>query len=383
MFYQLPPVGNRICLSRQPFDEAVLHADNDSGVVRFYQSGTASLAVSIAAAIKCKRLGNPEVILPAYGCPDLVSAAVYAGARPILVDLEPDRPWMDLEQVAACLTSETAAVVATSLCGVSERIPELREITDPASVTLIEDSAQRIPGGDTKSCWQGDLVILSFGRGKPVNLLGGGVVLCRDVRLAEFLPVLAPPAPGLFRCLPYRLKVSLYNQLISPRLFWLLRILPFLNIGETLYNRLERICPMDGCRRDVLTANYTGYTNRDLDIQAQVSRMLAGLASKALVDLPVVCETPVQQSLLRYPLLVESELRGQLLKRLDRNGLGASTLYPDALTGIKGARGLLSGQGPFPEAERFASRFLTLPTHEGVRPADIQTAERDFRFVLG
>jgi dTDP-4-amino-4,6-dideoxygalactose transaminase len=32
---------------------------------------------------------------------------------------------------------------------------------------------------------------------------------------------------------------------------------------------------------------------------------------------------------------------------------------------------VLAGQGPFPAAEAFATRILTLPTHTGVRRGDV------------
>jgi dTDP-4-amino-4,6-dideoxygalactose transaminase len=382
MFYQLPPVGNRVCLDSRPDDEAAMQAVIGTATVRYYQCGTAALAASMAAAIQRKRVANPEVLMPAYGCPDLVSAAVKAGAQPVLVDLEADRPWMNLELVAAGITQETVAVVAASLCGIPERLAELRKLTSAAGVSLIEDSAQLFPGGDIKADWQGDLVVLSFGRGKPVNMLGGGAVLCRDAALSDFLPVLPPPAPGLLRCLPYRLKANLYNLLISPHLYWLLRLFPFLHIGETRYHELADIQPLDSCRRGYLAANVARYRSRNLATQANISEMLAGQSSSAIVNLPVVCEVAEEQLLLRYPCLVETGLRGKLLDFLEKHGLGASTMYPATLPGIEGLEDLLSGQGPFPEAERFASRFLTLPTHAGVRAADIHATGAGLGAIL-
>jgi dTDP-4-amino-4,6-dideoxygalactose transaminase len=383
MFYQLPPVGNRVCLDSQPEDAAALQAVTGSSVVRYYQSGTAALAASITAAIRRKGVMNPEVLLPAYGCPDLVSAAIHAGARPVLVDLEADRPWMNLDQLAAGITPQTVAVIAASLCGIPERLAELRQLTGPASVALIEDSAQLVPGGGVRTDWQGDLVVLSFGRGKPVNLLGGGAVLCGDARLADLLPERDTPAAGLFQCLSYRVKASLYNQLINPRRYWLLTLFPFLHIGETRYHELAGIKPLDSCRRGYLPANIARYRSRDLAIQAKVSKMLDGLAPGSIVSLPVACGVDKQQPLLRYPLLVEAGLRDRLLDLLHRHGLGASPMYPAILPGIEGLEDLLSGQGPFPKAEQFASRFLTLPTHASVRSADIHATEADFRAVIG
>jgi dTDP-4-amino-4,6-dideoxygalactose transaminase len=94
MFYQQPPVGRKIKLIKSEDDIENIFKPYWSS---FYCSGTAALAVAIKVSIEYKDIQQPEIILPAYGCPDLISATVYAGAKPVLVDLEHQRPWMDLE----------------------------------------------------------------------------------------------------------------------------------------------------------------------------------------------------------------------------------------------------------------------------------------------
>ncbi|UCB54712.1 MAG: DegT/DnrJ/EryC1/StrS family aminotransferase, partial [Thiotrichales bacterium] len=180
MFYQLPPAGNPINLTATAEPGLFLDSFFSPYQPRFFASGTAALAAVIIAAIRLKNVTRPEVVLPAYGCPDLVSAVVYAGAKPVLVDLEPDRPWMDLAQLSGKITAHTVAIVATDLFGISERIDAIRPIARQAGAMLIEDSAQAFPGARESDIWGGDCVVLSFGRGKPVSLLGGGVVLFRD-----------------------------------------------------------------------------------------------------------------------------------------------------------------------------------------------------------
>ena len=51
-------------------------------------------------------------------------------------------------------------------------------------------------------------------------------------------------------------------------------------------------------------------------------------------------------------------------------------MYPSTLPGIAGLETLLHDKGEFPEAEAFAARILTLPTHMGVRQADIRKMAR-------
>ena len=373
MFYQLPPVGNPVRLKDSRDGESLLQDIFSPYTPRFFDSGTAALAASILAAISVKGVSEPEVILPAYGCPDLVSAVVYAGAKPVLVDLEVDRPWMDLEQVSAHVTANTVAIIAASLCGIPERLAALRQITEPPAVLLIEDSAQLFPGSIAEANWQGDLVVISFGRGKPVSLLGGGAVLFRDEALGSLLPDDPALTAATGQQLAYRLKVLLYNLLISPRCYWALQWFPFLHIGETHYQTLEGIYPLDPVRRSILGANIKNHLQLDPGRQAALSGVLASLADDTIVNLPKACQMPAQQPLLRYPLLIDAAVRNRVYSRLSGSGLGVSIMYPGILPTISGLDALLAEQGSFPAAEQFAARLLTLPTHAGVRRGDIQT----------
>ncbi len=372
MFYQLPPVGNPVCLSRADDQQALLQAFGTTYQAYYYASGTAALAAAIAAAIQLKAVDEPEVLLPAYACPDLISAAVFAGAKPVLVDLEEDRPWMDLEQVSAKISARTVAIIAVDLLGISERLLELRTLAEQAGAVLIEDSAQAFPGGKENNIWQGDLVVLSFGRGKPVSLLGGGAVLARDDAIAGLLPKFKAQADdGLQRRLLFGLKVALYNRMISPGLYWLPQSLPFLNLGETHYYPLSSIKEMDATRLSILPSNVKFYQNDPMDTQKNLAEMLDELdfEGPGIIDLPGACKVSVDRRLLRYPLLVKSGRREPLFTRLRR--FGASCMYPAVLTGISGLEPLLAEQGTFPAAVSFSNRLLTLPTHSQVSRADI------------
>ena len=372
MLHQLPPVGNPVRLSGGRNDESLLQEIFHPYSPRFFDSGTSALAASIIAAIRIKGVSEPEVILPAYGCPDLISAVVFAGAKPVLVDLETDRPWLNLEEVSARITDNTVAVIAASLCRIPERLTALRQITEQSTVLLIEDSAQLFPGRIAETNWQGDLVVISFGRGKPVSLLGGGALLFRDERLGSLLPDKSPSSAGMGQRLAFRIKARLYNQLISPRSYWILQWFPFLHIGETRYQPLDEIGPLDAVRKHAMNANISSYLERDTGTQIALSGMIDSLGGDTILNLPVACNVPVQQRLLRYPLLVDSVVRNRIVARLSEEGLGVSVMYPGILPAIRGLEPLLAGQGPFPMAEQFASQLLTLPTHAGVCGADIQ-----------
>lgn len=381
MFYQLPPAGDPIVLHQAAANAEGLQQLFLPWSPRFYASGTAALGASIRTALGLSRVKVPEVILPAYGCPDLVSAALFAGARPVLVDLEPDRPWLDLDRVASQITPSTVAIVAVNLFGIPERLAVLRELIGPRPILLIEDSAQAFPTGPASDTWQGDLVVLSFGRGKPVTLLGGGAALYRDSVLGDLLPPakhVDDPEESNRR---FRVLARLYNLMSHPGMYWIPHGLPFLHLGETRYHPLSAVQPMSSSRLRLLAGNIEAYRRRDQHTQYQLAAMLAESDEEMgyLINLPRICGLDAHSRLLRYPLLVAPGRRDPLLRLLNKQGLGATGMYPSALPLIKGLEYLLQDQGPFPAAEAFARRIVTLPVHSRVRARDVESMGRILR----
>lgn len=384
MFYQLPPVGNPVRLACEYPSDNLITIFGDAYQPYYFASGTAALAAAITAAIRLKVTDEPEVILPAYGCPDLISAAVFAGAKPVLVDLEANRPWMNLEQLSATINEKTVAIIAVGLFGISERLEQLRPLAEKAGALLIEDSAQAFPTSNERDIWKGDLVVLSFGRGKPVSLLGGGAVLHNtgNLRADELTRLLSEANSqsegGRKSRIAYWLKAKLYNGMISPRLYWLPKSLPFLHLGETRYHTLDSLEGIDPIRLSMLPSNVKAYQHDSMGTQKKLAVMLdtLDLDRSGIIDLPRACKIGKVRRLLRYPLLVESESRDQFYVRLQKRGLGSSLMYPQTLPNIPGLEALLSGQGSFPEAEAFAKRILTLPTHSRVGQADIDNIYR-------
>jgi len=379
MFYQLSPVGNPIRISSKDPAVSLPCSVFEPYQAEYFASGTAALAAAIIAAIRIKNVEQPEVILPAYSCPDLVSAAIFAGAKPVLVDLEPERPWMDLEQLLAHTGPNTVAIIAACLFGISERIALLRAIAEPVGAVIIEDSAQAFPGNENKDIWQGDLVVLSFGRGKPVNLLGGGAVLFRDATFGDALPMPgASLGSGWSNQILLRLKALLFNRIISPRIYWLPQSLPFLHLGETRYHPMLGIDAMDLARLSMLPANIAAYQDNGMETQAALSGMIERMDTSVtgLIDLARVCQLPLGRRLLRYPILVNESLRDRLYQQLHRLGSGPSVMYPTTLPRLPGLEALLAGQGPFPVAEAFAACILTLPTHRLVGSKDLANIRR-------
>jgi dTDP-4-amino-4,6-dideoxygalactose transaminase len=338
-------------------------SDGGRYAVRYCDSGTTALTLALRLVAN-RRPAERRVLLPGYGCPDLVAAVIGAGLRPQLVDLENDRPWLDLAEVERQLSGATA-IVAVNFLGMRERIETLSALARPAGVPVIEDSAQMAPfSGD--SAPSGDLVIFSFGRGKPLPLLTGGALLLPRDWASEFDRELAPQ-PVARSAVPYLLKSLAYNVAIQPRIFGWLRRLPMLRLGDVRYHPFVEPKSM----HPTALARLATVQARALVPSAAQRTLAAAIQAldERVVDLPTV-QGATHRPLLRYPVLLpDGALRQHYLAKLDAAGLGASPMYARALFEIDGVPEV-AGQS-VPRAAQFAARLLTLPVHSDVSAAHV------------
>lgn len=324
-------------------------------------SGTAALALAFTALHKRRPdVSQPEVIIPAYCCPDLVAAAVHAGVKPVAVDIQVDDPSYDLEALREAISENTLAVVAVNFLGIAERTDRLTELLAGfPGVTLVEDNAQWFPETPHEGRLRGEFVVFSFGRGKPVSLLGGGLLLHKaavDVNL--------PPTQtaGLRSRMSTSLKFFAYNQLLRPQLYQLLTRAPFIRLGETRYKPLDAIAPIDSYRARLLLDNIRSYQSRE---PTAAKRLDSLLHERNLFG---ALHSERRQRLLRYPLLTpEAQLRDRLLARLTQAGLGATAMYQQTLSKIPGLENRVHFKHSCTNAHEFAQRLLTLPVHSGVK----------------
>jgi dTDP-4-amino-4,6-dideoxygalactose transaminase len=144
-----------------------------------------ALAVnSGTAAIQCALMGlgigrGDEVALPDFTFPATANAVVLAGARPLLVDIDPVTFNMDPVALAGRLTDSTRAVMPVDLFGLAADIGTMEEVCAQRDLMLVEDSACALGalyrGG--KCGGFGDASAFSFHPRKVITTGEGGMVL--------------------------------------------------------------------------------------------------------------------------------------------------------------------------------------------------------------
>ncbi len=146
-------------------------------------SGTAALHLAVLA------LGigpGDEVIVPAYTFPATANVVALAGARPVLVDVDPATMNLDLAKLPGALTPRTKAVLAVHLFG-RPLDWEALESAVPEGVALLEDAAGALGARYRgRACGSlGAAGCLSFHPRKTVTTGEGGAVTTADAGLAD------------------------------------------------------------------------------------------------------------------------------------------------------------------------------------------------------
>jgi 8-amino-3,8-dideoxy-alpha-D-manno-octulosonate transaminase len=144
-------------------------------------SGTAALFV----ALQTLRIGpGDEVICPGYTFVASMSSVIFAGAVPVLAEVD-DTLTLDPADVEARITPRTKAILAVHMLGAPAALPELVAIAERHKLYLIEDTAQAFGatlGGKALGTF-GTMGTYSFNIYKTINAGDGGMVVTGDEEL--------------------------------------------------------------------------------------------------------------------------------------------------------------------------------------------------------
>lgn len=372
----LPPVGGPI---------AYFSSDRQAPLPVFggyssywVDSGTSALALAFLSVKSLRsEVALPEVILPGYCCPDLIAAAHYAGLQPVIIDIEIDDPALDQHILSAAITANTVAIVAINFLGICENFQVLQELKiEYPHLLIIEDNAQWFPGADELHLLSGDFVTFSFGRGKPVSLLGGGLLLSKCELSSEVVANIKwqQDLSGISSLL-LMIKYFIYNRLMEPFFYQFLNRNPLLSLGQTRYHPLQEVASMDSVRSSLLTTNMELYARSNAAIDRKYDQLFLDIGfQNAFKPLG----TNRRRRLLRYPVLFSSiEQKNRVFPRLVKLGLGATEMYKMALPDIEGVKDI-STKGNLKNAISFASRFISLPVHDAVTAEHLKLIKDSF-----
>jgi dTDP-4-amino-4,6-dideoxygalactose transaminase len=306
-------------------------------------SGTSALHLALLAA----GVGpGHEVITVAHTFVATVAAILYAGATPVLVDIDPETFTIDVERIEAAITPRTRAIVPVHLYGHPADMDPIMEIARRHGLTVIEDAAQahgatykdRPVGGI------GDLTCFSFYPSKNLGAYGegGGVTTNRDDYDRE------------------------------------LRMLRDWGSEHKYHHELRGF----NYRLDEIQATILRVKLRHLDRWNQARRDHAAAYTSALVGTGLVVPRAMPWARhVFYVYAVRSAVRGELQRWLKARGVDTGIHYPIPVHMQQAYSDLGYRKGNFPHSELAAEQVLSLPLYPELLPAQRQrtvTAIQEF-----
>ncbi len=165
------------------FTEALQHYFNAPHVLPV-MSATAGLHLSLLAM---NLEPGDEVITTPLTFAATLNAIVLAGAKPVLIDIDPQTLNMDLNLLEAAINKRTRVILPVHFAGLPLDINLLYDIAAKYELRVLEDAAHAI-GSEYQGQRigsMGDVQVFSFHPNKNMTTVEGGCIVTRDTQFAD------------------------------------------------------------------------------------------------------------------------------------------------------------------------------------------------------
>jgi dTDP-4-amino-4,6-dideoxygalactose transaminase len=292
-------------------------------------SGTTALDLALLAS----GVGpGDEVITVPFTFFASASAILFAGARPVFVDVDEASFNIDVGQVEAAITPATRAILPVSLYGQPADLPAIAEIAERRGLALVEDAAQShgaAIAGRRSGSW--GVGCFSFYPTKNMTTGEGGMVTTSDPAVADRARLLRE----------HGMRVRYHHEVVG-------------------YNfRMTDIHASIGLAQ---LPKLPAYNARRRAIAARYDRELEGVITPRV-------EPGVTHVYHQYTIRVGS--RDEFVERLRERGVGTGVYYPIPVHRQKPFLELGYGDRRYPVSERLAEEVVSIPVHPSLTDDEV------------
>lgn len=301
-------------------------------------NGTAALHLACLAA----GIGvGDEVIVPTLSFVASANSVLYCGGTPVLCDIALDTLTIDLDDVAKRMTRKTKAIIAVDFAGHPAQWNELRAFTKKKKLVLIDDAAHSLG-----ALYRGkpigaiaDLTTFSFHPVKSITTGEGGMVTTNHWGMAARVKLLR--THGVKK--HHSSQRPWFQEMLE--LGWNYRLTDFQSsLGIAQLRRLDRFI-----------------TRR---------RRIAEMYLAAFRDNPELILPPVHAWISHawhiFPLQFRTKRRDDVFRKLMNRGIMPQVHYLPIHLHQYYRNRFGYKRGDFPNAEKYASRCLTIPLYPGM-----------------
>jgi dTDP-4-amino-4,6-dideoxygalactose transaminase len=311
--------------------------------------GVGSGLDALVLALRAYGIGPGDEVITAANTFIATALAISAvGARPVLVDVDPQTYNLDPRALAAAITSRTRAVVPVHLYGQPAEMNAIVQTARRHNLLVLEDAAQahgaRYHGRRAGSL--GDAAAFSFYPGKNLGAYGdGGMVVTNDAAVAEKIRYLRN----------YGQRVKYYHVVRGTN-----------------------------SRLDTMQAAILRVKLRRLDDWNAARRRHAETYARLLAGLPVALpHTQPECEHVFHLFVVQVAERDRMQKALAERGIATGIHYPVPIHLQEAYRDLGYPKGSFPVTEAAAERVLSLPMFAELTSEQIAAVAQAVRHAAG
>lgn len=319
-----------------------------------------------------------QVLLSRYSCPSFAHAIHAAGLEPAYCEMIPKTLSIDLDQLERQDFSKVLAVIGVNFFGLSNPADRLSKLCKERGVYYVEglDYSLGTEYQGKKVGTFGDFGILNFQEGKAIPVSGGMIV-------TNHTDLMKAHARGQRKQRSSNVTMMCgYSVVTKPLPYYF-----FMKTSEFVGTNIRKRLSMEDTIRK--TKDEFDFTFDDKQPLEQISNFQAKLACtimdryeshiairrsnaeflrknlSACSGIELIDPEPGISNIhyVRFPILVNANMRALLVSSLCKNGIEASTMYSD--------HGLNFEPSKFPGAARVMDEIVTLPCHPGVEQRDL------------
>ncbi len=157
-----------------------------------YGIATSSCTTALHIALLSMRIKpGDEVILPSFTFIATANSVLYAGAKPVFVDIDEKTYNIDPKKIEEKITSKTKLILPVHQIGLSANMDELNKIANKYNLKILEDAACSL-GSKYKGKMIGSIntACFSFHPRKSITTGEGGMIITNDDEVEKLSRVL-------------------------------------------------------------------------------------------------------------------------------------------------------------------------------------------------
>ncbi len=296
-----------------------------------------------------------EVIVPTMTFPATAEIVCYFGAKPVIVDVDPDTLNISLEEIQKAITPKTKAIIPVHYGGQPCDLDEINEIAKANNIKVLEDAAHSLPATykGKKIGTISDVTCFSFYATKTLSTGEGGMICTNDQELAERCAIMRLHGINRDAWKRYSEAGSWYYEVVAPGYKY-----NFTDLQASLgLPQLKKVDQMWETRKSI------------------AARYLEGFKDLELITLPTM-KNDRESSWHLFPIRLNLEMitknRAQIIDELKENNVGVGVHFMPVHQHLYYSETFSLDDKNYPVASASFPRLMSLPIYPGMSDHSVE-----------